>query len=245
MRGRSWRLLAAGLFSFLTSPAWSAPVYYYQFDQSSYSVAPGGTVDVTVYLVENTGGGTSLLGGEGLLTGGVRLSYAGTNTDDRATLTSKDAISANPAFNESLDNPVKYLTSDFVAQGSGAGNPIAGLSAMRADGMEEGVLGEQIGADLYRVALGTFRFTGGAVENDITTLQASDLFDGETYNVTFITGQMLELSPYGIGTATTTITVVPEPPGIVALAGMAVMGLVLWTVHGRRRAAAVSTGIAC
>lgn len=239
MREGVQRPLAVGWLLLFATTAFAAPVYYYQFDQSNYSVAPGGGVDVTVFLVEDTsGGGSSLLVSEGLLSGGVRLSYSGVNSPDAATLTSKDAIAHNPAFDQAVDNPVKYLTADFVALGSGAGNPIAGLAETRSDAQLEGVLASELDPNHYRIPLGTFHFTAGNVMFDVTTLKAGDLFPGDAYVVTSVTGQELELSPYGIDTATATISVVPEPPGTVALVGLTVMGVLLWTVRGRRRVAA-------
>jgi len=92
---------ATGLFALLLAGKTHAePTYAYRFDQSDYTVFPGTTVDVRVFLVETLGAGdTSILATEGMFSAGIRVVFSEAAPAAPAAMVLDVAdILGNPAF---------------------------------------------------------------------------------------------------------------------------------------------------
>jgi len=248
---------AAAIIGLLTVPARAALVYSYSFDGFSsghtYDVSSGGTQAISVYLYEMvTGGDTSrLVTGNGLFSGGVRLSLVSTNGSGADSFIvhagTGDNNNTNLVQNSGFDDTslLRRDTYSEVTANFGTSPGVSDIAALTA-GRDiftnvTGVGPESLGGGVYRVLLGTFTFTGGDFGNSIT-IQATNIDPSlaTSYNATWdpYAGSNYDLDQFLTGTYQATITVVPEPPTIAAFAGLAVMGLILWVVYGRRRPAA-------
>lgn len=205
-------------------------MYEFTFDQSVYEVQPGETVTVSVYLYETvTSGNTSVLATEGLITGGVRISYgSSTSPTDPATVTD---MSAGPSFtNEGdLDSATLYTGAEVLAGGSGLANPVAGIQVSTFT-PDYGTVVAGTNNKEYQILLGTVTFTAGNVVGETTTIRASDLFTSSDDNTTDY-GRVLDSS---IWSTTAAIVVVPEPASWVGLAGMGLTAGVCWRIRSRR-----------
>jgi len=216
----------------LSPVAQASSMYEFRFDQSTYEVAPGGTVTVSVYLYETvTAGDTSMLATDPLVSTGVRISYgSATNPSQPATATVAD-VNAAPAFtNEPYDNVVILSAAEVQDGGAGAPDPIVGLDVSSWTAVPGQVVPGTDGKQ-YSVLIGTVTFTAGDVVGETTTIKASDLYTGstETYLNSFTS---LDSAPIWTGTAQ--ITVVPEPACWVGLAGMGLTAGIFWKIRSRR-----------
>ena len=195
------------LTGFLSRPATADIIY--AFDQSNYEVAPNGTVDVSVFLrqIAPSAGDPVDLGGDGIVSGGVRVFFNDTPPSDRAEVLALTDISPNPLFDEA------FLGADFDLD--------PGVSAGFVDSVDD-VFSPLTGSSIL---LGTFRFTAGSIAGEVTNLLATD-FSGFDETV----GGDLAFTSLDnfIGQGTATITVaaaVPEPSTFLMLAGIFVIGL--------------------
>ena len=91
---------------FMSSQAQADIVY--QFDATNYSVAPGATVDVEVFIVQtgNTTNDPVDLSTDGLESAAVRVFFDGNPPTDRAEVLSTGNITFNPQFGVALWNRV-------------------------------------------------------------------------------------------------------------------------------------------
>lgn len=247
----SRRLAALALvLCLISSAALAVPVYSLRFDGQptfSYEVASGATVPVNIYLYEILGGGDTsrLIAGNGLAVGGARLSLVSTTGGTDSFIAGPATANSNLVINSGFDDAVLLrretygqVATDFGPGPSGT-TPIAGLTGgvdffSHLSGITpETVSGAESG---YRVLLGTFNFTGGSMGNTIT-IQASRLSNSTVNNSTYdpFSGIDTDLDQFLTGTYTATITVVPEPPTIVAFSGLATVGVGYWFFYGRRR----------
>jgi hypothetical protein len=209
--------LAAVVFVGLghSAPAWTV-TYEYRTDQAKYTVAPGGTAPVNVFLRETFApGDPTFLDTEGLLTAGVRVHFdvPTVPTDPAEVLTTAD-IAINPAFN----GPT---FSDVVA-GSSAG-------FFGAVDFFSPTVTTPTGPGFNEILLGTFTFTAGLVPGEVTNLLATD-FDTST-DETLTGNSFLVLDPL-IADATATITVVTPEPSTQVL-GVAGLMTVLVIIRAR------------
>src|SRR5690242_16177992 len=86
----------AAVLALLPVPATARASFLFQFDQSSYGVAPAGTVAVQVFLVET--GGTALRD-FGLLSAAVRVNVTGVTPGGMpARVLLPGDVAPNPAF---------------------------------------------------------------------------------------------------------------------------------------------------
>ncbi len=229
-----------------TSIARADAVYYYGFDQANYNSSTGSytytvtpvlgsngevsyyTCSVNVYLYEyTTGAGETYIApsppnaAEGLASAGVALTQTGGTTNYTVSATGS----------ASFDSFNAYLSSDL------APGQVTGVLSFQDGTTTTGVTGVAIDADTTALLIGTFTFTMApdapiGTENPIT-FETSDLHDWMSDNLTMITGTDLDELLNASGPVT--LTVVPEPPSVVALSGLAVMGAVMWVVRRARR----------
>ena len=220
----------------------ATPVYYFEFDSSAYNpatgnyeytVSAGGTVTINVYLYEYSPGvGETYMApsppnaAEGLQSAGVALDIQSNTAGATVTF-----ITGNPAFTDFNT----YLSSDLDSPKD------VGVLSFQGDYPTTAVYGTAIDAETTAILIGSFTFTvpPDAAIDSTTTIQATDLYSSMADNLSFETLTDLDalFGPGGYPTAT--ITVVPEPPSVVALCGLAVMGGLMWVVRrvrGLRRA---------
>ncbi|MCR9200392.1 MAG: PEP-CTERM sorting domain-containing protein [Planctomycetaceae bacterium] len=195
------------LLTLLFSHAASAELIY-EFGQSEYTATPNGTVDVDLYLRQT--GGETVLSDFGLISvsGQILFNEAPGPTEPAEVLSTAD-ITINPQF----DDP--FLSMPVLDPGTSAG--MLGVIDITSP---------EVFANQDRIHLGTFRFTVGSIQDEVTSLRATDL------DVAFedtLTGNGLFLDSL-ISDGLATITVVPEPSQVAALGG-----LVLAAIGWRRR----------
>ena len=187
---------------FMSSQAQADIVY--QFDATNYSVAPGATVDVEVFIVQtgNTTNDPVDLSTDGLESAAVRVFFDGNPPTDRAEVLSTGNITFNPQFDD-----IALEQSDVMP----------GISAGLADSIfvSNPVTGTNI-------LVGTFTFTAGLVPGEVTNLRATDFGDFDDTiagdaNLTPLDDIIVD------GVATITVTAIPEP-GSMIFAGI---GLVI------------------
>jgi hypothetical protein len=224
------------LLVLIASPAHAAITYSFEFDKPAYTVQPGGKVDVVVYLVEKLElGDSSQIGsyGAGIGDAGVRIGYV-TTPAHPATVAALSDIVANAAFNNhEYDAVTPYLTADLT--GPGLPNPVAGLLGSTYDAALFAADYPGHVGDWYRAAIGTFKFTGGAVLGEITTIRAGDLFTDRNDTLLFDSTPLDNYGGVAIGDSPIAqITVVPEPGVWVGLAGTVIMGGIIWMIRFRR-----------
>jgi len=218
-----------GLVVLLSSVAQAERTYHYVFDRPVYSGNPGATVDVEVSLEERreSTDPPALLATEGLASAAVKLSYVNPLPSEPAWLTDPASISHNPQFDDSL-SPEKYLTADIVDEEPAAVDAIAGLSEWISVNplATSGALAQEIVAgEVYRIRLGTFRFTLGDILGETTTIRATDLFADPMDETTAFDFTVLDTL---IASAEATLVTAPEPASLVLLgAGAVLAGLVV------------------
>jgi hypothetical protein len=185
--------------------------YQYVFGQDAYTVMPGGTVDIPIYFQETVGlQDTSVLcpGGVGLVGAGVKVLFSDLPqpTQPARVLNVSDIV-PNAAFD--VPTPLLQFASAKLALGTLVGPSVHG------DEFSEGV---------YRVLLGTFRFTAGEMPGETTPIRATDFDTGLSM---FVTGDIETLDASPMPDARATISVVPEP-GTLALLVVAVSVGLVW-----------------
>ena len=184
--------------------------YKYVFDSDSYDVAPGGTVDVLVYLQET---GTSVLKDDGLIGAGVKIRF-----DD-------PPLPGDPAEILSIADIVNI--SDFELVWSQSAQPGAGFAdlSLGTFGFAYGAE-TSLGSGVYRLPLGKFTFTAGAAPSETTHIRATDFSDITDDTVYYRNGDPLDPVALDglIQDGTTAITTVPEPSAL-AMIGMAALSI--------------------
>jgi hypothetical protein len=143
--------------------------FRYSFDRSEYSVAPGDTVAVTVYLRETFDPSTSssllTVGSDGLISGALRLQIGSPIPTRPARVQSASAIVGNPRFDFAI---IPQLPETMFENSAGiialSSNPVFG---------EIGLATRQ--CVTVSIELGTFGYTAGPVPGEVTCLLASNL----------------------------------------------------------------------
>ena len=185
--------------------------FVYSFGQSNYNVAANGTVDVEIYLLQSNPVGDPVdLSVDGLQSGGVNVFFDNMPPSQPAFVNSLADIVPNPQFDDTLFGEELFLTS--------------GSSAGFVDGVNTTPL---TGNSIF---LGTISFTAGGVVGEVTHLLATDLRAQDD----IIAGDAFFTpldSLVGNGSATITVTAVPEPSSALLL----VLGATLFTRFRHRR----------
>lgn len=207
----------------------AAYVYQYTFGQSNYQVLPGQTVAVDVYLQETvTEGDISWFTGpnRGLFGGGVRVFFNETPLPtDLAEVTNVPSLVANIIPNILFTDPTKTRSL----------NPgiSAGLIAAVNFPTDNLIQGTPLNATPSRILLGTFNFTAGLINNEVTHLLATDFNTSQpslNENTVFnsITLDSVDLDSL-ILTSTATITTIPEPSTWIS--GLMIVTILSWRIR--------------
>jgi len=187
-------------------------IFSFEFDRTNYVAAPGGSVDVQVFL-RQTGtadaGQTNILGGPGavgMVGTGVLVTF-GTGPNEAQVLSPSD-ITGNAAFDNFGSAPVTSVSSGsaFLSQFTFLGPP---------------VLGTNVALDTYDLWLGTFTFTAGTVLGQATTISASIPLNSND-NVAATSPDPTVLTNIASSAATITVqsvTAVPEPSSLLLVLG--------------------------
>lgn len=217
------RILTMLVLACWSIQAHAAYIYQYTFGQPNYYVAPGHTVTVDVYLQETVSGGDTpwfTSANQGLFSGGVRVFFNETPLpSDLAEVPSIANILVSPLFTDPAN--IRNLQTGVSA----------GITAAVVDPLTELIPGNPLNATTSRILLGTFHFTAGLINNEVTHLLATDFntsAPGSNENTVFnsSTFDSLDLDSL-ILPSTATITTIPEPSTFV---GLLLIGLAAWHV---------------
>jgi len=201
-----WALLCAA------TAASAAVTFDFVAGQPSYSVAPGGTTPVPIYLRETlTGSSSSLLALEdGLFSAVAQASQTGTPPSTPATITGADRDATN--FDE-LDDTT-FAPAVATVGGSRRFNDAHGTA----------VIVDPFDANVRRVSIGTVTITAGSAPAESTTFQLADR-PGRDDTLTWNNGMILDSQ---ITPSTFSVVTTPEPSTAIVLAvAAAVATLVL------------------
>lgn len=221
---RALRILALLALAGWSSQVHAAYIYQYTFEQSDYQVLPGQTVGVNVYLQETVSEGDTpwfTSANQGLFSGGVRVFFnLAPLPTDLAEVPSIANIIVNPLF---TDPSITRVVQAGVSAGM-----IAAVSDIETAITPETDLIQAIPMTT-RILLGTFNFTAGLVNNEVTHLLATD-FDTSnplsSENIVFNSDTMASLDLDSLVLpSTATITTIPEPSTFV---GLVFIGLAAW-----------------
>jgi hypothetical protein len=191
----------------LSSTRPAAADFMLTFDQPTYSVVPGGIVDVAVFL-NQTAGGTQIGPDNLLVSAGIRLTFdLAPVPGDPAVITSDSAVASNPAF------PLDSVNVEP--------NQYADLALLTFDGVNVDSQG--------RIYLGTFTFTAGSVIGEVTQIGVAEIPVGDNFSTTG--GDIFHPSA-----ATATITAVAEPASAcLAILGLPGVALIVHCGRSRKR----------
>jgi hypothetical protein len=210
MKPRALLWCTACAMAFWGKAAAAVPTYSFVFDQTNYSVVPGGKVDVTVYLQETVSSGPSVLdgGGVGMFCAGVLLTDVAPLPIDPAAVLLASDIAKSSSFD---DSPTREVTATTAGLKEAMVSP---FDSTHADDATPG-------RGHYSMTIGTFSFTAGSTPGEIMHVEASRFPAGlGDYNITGV-GVPLDTL---IGPASCTITVLPEPSSLV-LTGIAALAV--------------------
>lgn len=194
---------------------WSSAdqIYDIDFDQSSYIVAPGGTIDVTILLRETvTGGDTARLApgnNDGIFFMGVGLDFSSVASGPGSIIGAETDVTINPQFNDSFVNDIDL---DL-----GASMLIVDAATTDPNGIEVG----PVSANVYEVELATITFTAGAL-GSVTDLTLSD--NPDLASLTVFADSFVIDSIASYGSSSISVATVPEPTALGAL-GLIALGL--------------------
>jgi hypothetical protein len=221
MRAFHWLMALAALWALGGGTA-QAALYEFSFNQSNFTVSPGGTVDVPVFLRETVSPGeVSLLHDFGLVGAGVKVTFdvPPVPAHPARVLSAADII-PNPAFDLIGDRSVTPGSSAQLLEGTFL------APAVKAQGS----------GPVYDILLGTFRFTAGSEAGEVTHLRAGDFDITGNFNVvnTLPPTVLDPLIREGTATITVVLAVVPEPAALIltALGGAGLLGYA-WRRRGQ------------
>jgi hypothetical protein len=215
--------LCAACAMVLWAAAVSAGPVSFVFGQAAYSAAAGGKVNVPVYWQETVGEGeTSVLDlalAVGMFGQGVQVRWDDPVMPSHpATVVSTADIAYNPVFDDA-GSMHRSVTASY-----------AQLSEV-TDFLSFGY-GNEVSPGAWRQLIGTFSFTAGSVPGEVTHLGATR-YVGPLGTEDYIIDANGTAYDGVTAIATATITVTPEPSGLMLL-GMAALTCFAWRCWGRR-----------
>lgn len=192
----------------LASCVWGADTYRFASDQTTYTTAPGGSVDVILYLAEQRApGDSSLLADEqGLFSSGLQVVRDGGTSDPALIL----ALSPDAGFDGTVQTTIAA--------------DIATLYADHNSGFGPGALPDSQGL----VPLAVLHLTTGSSAGQTTSFQISD-DSPDTSNTVTYAGTALDSDPFGISAGSFSVTTIessPEPASLAAV-GLSMTAMLL------------------
>lgn len=217
MRNRGIALLLSMALMSLAAGQSARADFALVFGQSNYNVIEGTTVDIDVFLVEDSPG--TILFDEGLLSAYIRVYF---NEEPRATEPAQVvAQSTNPGFDIVDEFPVVPATPTTTGEAGFLADALL-LPPVRSTP-----------AAPERLYLGTFRFLVGNIVDEVTHIRV-DVADRDPSFVNFTTGTGMAITNSMIRAGVGSLTVIPIPePSALALTGL---GTMILGLGARRRA---------
>jgi len=243
-RFRLWALVILGL-SLAGQPAAAQTTLLYEFAnaagvaQTSFTVAPGATIPIRLYLRESTAGAPLMTAHQGMGGAGVRVSFGtGAIAAVNALTDIQPAAGASVVAGRLIwDLPAPGLDPNATAPTSA--RLLVAKTFANTVGTPQGVVPADFG-ETQRVFIGTFVFTGKTAGT--VPLVAADINPNTVGEVANFDGFALDgvdptfggIAALASGATANLIVAVPIPePGSMALAGLGIAGLV---AYRRRRA---------
>jgi len=201
----------------LSAAARGSVTFDFVAGQPSYTVAPGGSTPVQVFLRETLSQGSvsTLAAEDGLFSAVAQAARTGTLPSAPATITGASA------------NPANFDGQDLSSVNSGGVQAITGGSRAFADADGTPIIVDS--ANVRRVSIGTFTLTAGGVPSQTTTFQLADRPDRDD-TLTWTNGTILDPQ---IAPTTFDVVTTPEPSAALTLAAAAAGASLIF--RGKRR----------
>jgi hypothetical protein len=202
-----------------TASVRAAVTFDFVAGQPTYSVAPGGTTTVPIYLRETlTGSSISLLASEdGLFSSVAQASRTGTPPSTPAMITGATKDVTN--FDDSNFDDTTFAPTLATIGGSRSFNDAHGTP----------VVVDPFDSNVRRVSIGTVTITAGSAPAETTTFQLADR-PGRDDTLTWTNGTILDSQ---IAPSTFSVVTTPEPSTAIAFAGAAAVAMLIRTPRGR------------
>ncbi len=206
--------LIAASFVF-AADAQAEQIYEFAFEQSSYTVVEGSTVDITFLLRETvTNGDVARLavgGNDGLFAFGLNADFGSFTGGAGSTVASASDVAIEAIFDDAGANSVALVGSSVDVNGNtsnGNGIEIAATAP-----------------DVYELTLATLTVTAGDL-GSVTTFTLDDHTNTAGIFSLFADAFVADsVAAYG-STEVTVVSAIPEPASTLILFGVATMGLV-------------------
>jgi len=198
----------------LTSEAQAQLSYEFYFDQANYTVAPGSTVGMDLFLRETASGGSiprlAVGNDDGLFAFGVNVDFSSAVGGAGSTIATDADVLIDVIFDDFLSNQVDDLgTSTDIF---GAVTTVAGYE------------NAETSPGVHDVHLATLIVTAGD-DGSVTTFDIADHTDTAAAFTNFADFFVIDdIANYG--SATVSVVAVPEPAAAVLFASLAGFGMV-------------------
>jgi len=198
----------------LTSDAQAQLSYEFYFDQANYTVAPGSTVDMDLFLRETSSGGSiprlAVGNADGLFAFGVNVDFSSAVGGAASSIVSDADVAIDAIFDDFLANQVDDL---------GTSTDIFG-AVQSVNGYENA----ETSPGVHEVHLATLTVTGGD-DGSVTDFVIADHTDTAAAFTNFADFFVIDdIASYG--SATVSVVAIPEPATAMLLfSGLAGVGL--------------------
>jgi energy-converting hydrogenase Eha subunit C len=206
--------LIAASFVF-AADAQAEQIYEFAFEQSSYTVVEGSTVDITFLLRETvTNGDTARFAvgdNDGFFAFGVNADFSSFTGGAGSTVAATSDVAINAIFDDSTANDVALVGSTVDINGNSSNG--------------NGIEIAETSPDVYELTLATLTVTAGEL-GSVTTFSLDDHTNTGGIFSLFADAFVIDsVATYG-STEVTVVSAIPEPASTLILVGVAGLGLV-------------------